>query len=50
MENCIDEMLRKRGKLVILSTHRVENLQNVDYIIELDYNGNLKKMGIFYVL
>lgn len=45
MENCIDRMLRGRGKLVVLCTHRVEYLQNVDFIIELDSNGNIEKMG-----
>ncbi|KAK0412633.1 hypothetical protein QR680_006320 [Steinernema hermaphroditum] len=44
-EHCIENLLKKRGKLVIIATHYLKYLENVDEIIVLDGNGRIEKQG-----
>ncbi|TKR89661.1 hypothetical protein L596_013728 [Steinernema carpocapsae] len=44
-DQCIENLLKKRGKLVIIATHYVRYLKNVDEIIVLGADGRIRKQG-----
>uniref|UniRef100_A0AC34QIF0 Uncharacterized protein n=1 Tax=Panagrolaimus sp. JU765 TaxID=591449 RepID=A0AC34QIF0_9BILA len=44
-ENCIEKLLKNRGKLVIIATHHTEYLTTADEIIMLNIEGKIIKNG-----
>uniref|UniRef100_A0A914D7Y6 ABC transporter domain-containing protein n=1 Tax=Acrobeloides nanus TaxID=290746 RepID=A0A914D7Y6_9BILA len=44
-QNCLENLLKKRGKLVLVATHHTEYLRNADFIISLDSCGQISKAG-----
>ena len=44
-ENCIEKLLKNRGKLVLIATHHTEYLARADEILCLDVDGHIVKHG-----
>uniref|UniRef100_A0AC35FY07 Uncharacterized protein n=1 Tax=Panagrolaimus sp. PS1159 TaxID=55785 RepID=A0AC35FY07_9BILA len=44
-ENCIEKLLKQRGKLVIIATHHTEYLTKADELICLNVEGKIVKSG-----
>lgn len=49
-ENCVEMMLKARGKAVILCTHHTKYLQRADYVIQMNEVGGVEKAGSFKFL
>ena len=44
-ENCIEKMLRGRGKTVLIATHNIGFLWTADFVIRLSDDGTIVAQG-----
>lgn len=50
-ENCIEKMLKEKGKAVILCTHHTKYLKHADYVIQINEVGGIENAGrMFFFL